>query len=113
MVYSLIFVLAFLFNLYIIVLDGKKDLQKLKEGSIKKYLAELKDSVSEVLGQGAKYFWIGLVLLAMTIVFFNAMFFLGCLLASVLGIYAAKKAHQVPFSSNIINKAATYINRLR
>lgn len=113
MMYILIFVIVVLLNLYISF--WKKDLEQFKNKiSIGKYVKEINESlVSSVGEKNTTLIKIAAVLLSIAIVFYNAVFFLGCLGAVVSGTITAKKLHQIPATSNIINKIATYINRLK
>lgn len=110
----LLFFVVFLFNLYVVIF-GKQDIQALKNKlSISKYLSEINNSLKHAVGDEiAKWLKVVLILLLLMVVIFNIYFFIGCLIALILGTFAAKKAYQYPWTSNIINKIATYINRLR
>jgi len=109
-----IFTLALLFNFYV-MLFGKKDLTKLKEKiSIQKYLKELDTALTEMLGdKGATIAKISGIILSIVFVVMNAVTFLLSALALLVGTYAAKKLYVVPTVSNVLNKLATYINRLK
>lgn len=114
MIYVLIFLGALLVNLYII-LWGKGDLEKLKSKvSLRAYMKELEIAMDEMIGdKGTTALKIVFILLCIVIVLMNATFFFLSLLAFILGTYVAKKSYQIPIVSNILNKIATYINRLR
>lgn len=114
MIFLVTFPFAFLLNLYIIIF-GKKDLTALKEKiSIKKYITEIDESLKSLLGENNTKIFKGVLgLLSVIFVIFNAIAFIECLLAVLLGTFAAKKSYQIPCVSNILNKIATYINRLR
>lgn len=114
MIFLITLLLALLFNLYVTIF-GKQDIQKLKNKiSFGTYLKEINKALDEMMGDtGAtilKSLLIGfLILMAL----FNLLFLAECIIAIILGAYLAKKAYQVSFVNNWLNKLATYINRLR
>lgn len=112
--FLVVFVLAMLFNFYTTIW-GKQDLEKLKgKISFGKYLKEMNEGLQDAIGDvAATIVKICFCILVVIIVFVNFWLCLACLLALVLGTWAAKKAYQIPAVSNVLNKIATYINRLR
>ncbi len=114
MLFLLVFLVTVLVNLYIVVF-GKEDLEHLKgKISLRLYLRELDASIVDGIGdRGATAVKLSIILLSVAVIIVNALTFLGCLVAVVLGTFVAKKLHQVSAVSNLLNKVATYINRLR
>ncbi len=114
MIYIVVFFVALLLNLYIVIW-GKGDLNKLKaKVPLKTYLKELESSLDEMIGDKATTTAkIIAIILCVMIVIFNAILFLGMLVAFILGSFVAKKSYQIPAVSNVLNKIATYINRMR
>lgn len=113
-VFVLVFVVTLLLNWYII-LFGKKDLEQLKNKiSIGKYLKEIDESLVKEIGD--KYttlIKISLIVLSIVIVLTNAYLFLSGLVALILGTSVAKKSFKVGAIQNVLNKLATYINRVK
>ena len=114
LVVLLVLVLTMLVNWYVLVL-GHADLQALKaKVPLKRYFNELKSSSFEMMGEGPTLlFGLALSVLLGTIVLVNAVLFAELIVAILLGTWLAKKGHQVPAISNVLNKVATYVNRLR
>lgn len=112
--FAITLVVTFILNTYILIF-GKSDLQALKNKiSIKKYLREIEDSLVAVVGDG----WVTvlkLTLVAFTLIslFLNVLLCLVFVGAVLLGTFGAKKSYEIPSVSNVMNKVATYINRLR
>jgi hypothetical protein len=100
--------------LYVIIF-GKKAIESLKTKiSIGKYLTEINESLDGLVGSqyasGIKYL---LLILSAFFVIFNVAFFLKGLIAVVLGSWVAKKSFQISAVSNVLNKIACYINRIK
>lgn len=110
----LAFLGAFLFNLYVLVF-GKKDLDALKQKiSIRQYLREIEDGLLQSIGdKWTTLLKILFIILSIVFVIFNVFSFLLCIAAIMGGTFAAKKSWEIPSVSNLLNKIATYINRLR
>lgn len=113
-IFIFVFVLVVLFNWYTI-LFGKKDLEQLKNKiSIQKYLKEMNEALSTGIGEKeASLVKLVAIVLCVVIVICNAYAFLAVLVALIVGTFAAKKSYQVGAVSNLLNKMATYINRVR
>lgn len=113
-IFLITFVITVLLNWYII-LFGNKDLEQLKNKmSIQKYLREIEQSlVTEFGDKVTTWLKIGLIVLCIAIVIFNAFLFIGLLLGIILGTFLAKKSFKIGSLSNVLNKIATYINRVR
>lgn len=101
-------------NLYIIIF-GKRNLEALKNKvSIKKYLKEIDDSLTSLMGKKyANFTKLILIILSVVFVVFNAVIFIECLVGVILGTFGAKKSYQIPIFNNYLNKILTHINRLR
>ena len=114
MIYIGIFILALLFNFYV-TLFGKKDLTKLQEKiSLAKFLKELDADMTKAIGdKETTILKIVVAFIGIIFVLVNAVMFLFCAAAILLGTYAAKKLYPIPMVSNYLNKLATYINRLK
>lgn len=108
------FVLTFLYNL-VVILFGKKDIEALKQNvPIGKYLKEIDALLVESIGDRATTVLklAGCALLAVLLVV-NILGFVGAGVGIVLGTIAAKRAYRVSAVSNLLNKVATYVNRMR
>lgn len=114
MLFIPLFLLAILANLYILAV-GTRDIETLKgKISIGKFIKLTNESLSDMVGDtAATIIKIVAALLLVAILIANAMFFLICILAIVGGVVASAYLYKVPAVSNIVNKIATYINRLR
>lgn len=98
-----------------VILFGKKDLETLKNKiSIKKYIAEIEQSLVEMTNDKAvTAIKVALIVVSVAFVILNALAFLQILAAVVVGTFGAKKSYEIPAVSNYMNKLATYINRLK
>lgn len=114
MVFILAFLIAFLLNVYVL-LFGKVGLEHVKSKiSISKYLTEIKGSLESIFGKDAlKYLVCITGLICAVVVIVNAVALLMMICGIVAGTFIAKKACQFPATSNVLNKIATYINRLK
>lgn len=114
MLYLIVFIVAFLLNVYLVIW-GKKDLERLKmKIPLKEFIREMEESLNDAIGDKASTVAkIFAILLCVVLVFMNALMFFGGLLAFILGTWTAKRAYQIPAVSNVLNKIACYINRLR
>lgn len=113
-IFIILFFLTLVFNWYVI-LFGRKDLEELKSKiSLRKYLKQINESLESAIGaRNATFVKIGVIVLSLVIVIAKAFFFVAGLAGLVLGTFVAKKLYQVGAVSNILNKLATYINRVR
>lgn len=108
------FVAALLFNLYTVIW-GRQDLAALKQKiSLGKYWKEMWAGLEQGVGKkvtiGTKIFLaLFCVFAALTHIF---SLLLG-LAAVMLGFLTAKKLWQIGSVNNVLNKVATYINRMR
>jgi len=114
MLFVTAFIVAMLFNFFII-LFGKKDLEQLKaKMSIGKYMKEINDGLISGLGDtGATLIKLAIAIIVILFIIFNLIPTLLTLLVIAIGTFTAKKAYRIGAVSNILNKIATYINRLR
>lgn len=108
------FFLSVLFNFFIIIF-GKKDLEYLRTRlSFGTYIQEINSGMVDMIGdRGATVVKLGVVIAFGIVLLFN---FVGVVLlvgAIGIGTVVAKKAYQIPAVSNILNRIATYIKRLR
>lgn len=110
-----IFLASVLINYALIVLFTQEEVAELKNKmSFGSYVKELDEVVRDEIGdQGATILKICLVVVAVLWAIFSIKFLLLSLAAILLGTWASKKAYQVPAVANVVNKVATYINRLR
>ncbi len=114
MTFLVVLVIALFFNWYT-VLFGRKDLEQLKAKiSIGKYLKEINEALESSLGRkGAAVTKVVLFLVAIAILVSNALLFLAGFVGLVIGTMLAKKSFKISAVSNVLNKIATYINRIR
>lgn len=112
--FLIVFAISLIANIYVIVF-GCKDVNSLKERlSMGKYLAIVNKSMVENLGdKGATAAKLGCVVLVGIFILFNVWSFVGALVGLFAGMVAAKRLYQVPAVSNVVNKIATYVNRMR
>ncbi len=113
-IFLVVLALTVLLNWYII-LFGKKDINQLKTKlSIRKYLVQIEESIDNELGHSATTFVkLGFAAILVLLVIFNITFFVLSVLAIMLGVFLAKRSYQIGMISNVLNKIATYINRVR
>ena len=114
MIFLIAFVCAFLLNIAVTVF-GKQDIEALKQKiSLSTYLSELNKALTREIGDTAVT--VLKLVCTLVIVIFVLFNFIGCILtliSIVVGTLAAKWCYKIPAVSNVINKIATYINRLR
>jgi hypothetical protein len=109
------FASALLFNLFVIVF-GTKDVQALKTkmaagGS---YLKEINRALIEGLGdQAATGLKLVLTVLAILFLIWHLVTAILALLAVALGTWTAKRLYKITAVSEVLNRLATYVNRLR
>ncbi len=109
------FATAVLFNFFVLAF-GTKDVDALKAKIAKGdgYLKQLNEALVEGLGQqGATGLKLVLTVCAILFLIWHLVTAILCLLAVVLGTWAAKRAYKIPAVGNLLNKVATYVNRLR
>ena len=109
------FVGSMLFNLFVIVF-GTKDIEALKArmASGGSYVKEVNDALIEGIGdQAATLVKLLLCVGAVIFLIYHLVTAVLSLLAVALGTWAAKRAYKVPAVSSVLNRIATYINRLR
>lgn len=98
-----------------IILFGKKDLEQLKNKvSIKKYLAEIEDSIDKSFGKKiTTIVKLALIAVSIVVIVANAFLFLVSIGAFVLGVFLAKKSYEFGPVANVLRRIAIYINRVR
>ena len=108
-------VVSILFNLFVIVF-GTKDVEALKAKIARgdSYLKEISKGLTEALGEkGATALKVLLVLLAVVMLITHLVTAIGILVAVAVGTWAAKRIYKIPAAQNLLNKVATYVNRMR
>jgi hypothetical protein len=113
-IFIIAFLATFLLNFAVIVL-GKDTMAQLRtDHSLKHYLSEANALLTDSLGdQGATVVKLSLVVIAGLFLIFNLIPTLVCLLAVVVAVIAAKAVLRIRAVSEMLNRLATYINRLR
>lgn len=114
MVFLIALVICILLNFYILIF-GKSDFDKFRNKlSIKKYIRELNKTLDESFDE-TTVLWGKLFLgfCSLILIIINLWFCLQILIAIPIGIYLSKVLIKVPKISNVINKFAVYISKLR
>jgi len=106
---------AVLFNFFVIMF-GTKDVDALKAKIARgdSYLKQVNQALVDGLGdQAATALKLVLVVVAILFLIWHLVTAILCLLAIALGTWAAKRAYKISAVGNLLNKVATYVNRLR
>lgn len=115
MPFIIAFTVSVLFNFFVI-LFGKKDIETLKAQIAKgdSYLKQINEAMIEMLGdKGATVLKLILAIFAILFLIWHLLTAIGVLISIFAGTWAAKKAYKIPAVSSVLNKIATYVNRLR
>lgn len=114
MIFIITLLVVLLLNFYII-LFGTKDIDKLKSKiCLSKYIDDINTNLKNLVGGKMTIAFYGVVFMVLVLLLLvNILSLLQICLAIIFGTYLAKKLYDIPKISNVMNKVAVYINRLK